>query len=635
MNEQNTKKNQNSIITRLKNASIRTWLVGIMSVSVCAFHLYMASIGTLTSYILVSVHWLLVGTIVILLKPHKMRGGVVIDAVLIGLTIFLSVYQINLQRYLTMHPGRYTNMDLVVSVIATVICLYLGVRVLGWMMSVLCVICILYGFYGYLAPGLFNTDQFSFFRIFTYMYTSPDGLFGSTLMVSAKFLLLFLFFGAVMEITGAGEIFVDLAYSIAGRVRGGPAQAAVFSSMLFGMVNGSGPANVATCGTFTIPLMKKVGYRNYVAGAIEAAGSSGGQIMPPVMGAAAFIMSEIIAVPYSEIAVAAFVPAVLYYLCLCSSVYGFARRDKMKKTDPSELPSFWKSLKGGWYILIPIATIIVTIFSGYSPQRAAFCAIVATFIVTAIFNRTRLTLDNLLKACLRAGKNCGPLALACMLAGIMMGMINLTGFGLKISTLLQMVAGGNLFITLFLAMLMALLLGLGLPTTAAYIILAVLINPALQQLGVDPLAANLFLLYFAALSSLTPPVALSAYTAASIADAPFWKTGNQSMLMAAAGFVVPFIFVYNNGLLLMGTPGGIAISIVTATIGCFVMGLIISGWCWIDLPMVTRILLTPCAFMIMVANPLWMCGLGIVCAVLILIVTRMFTGKGKPNLAAD
>lgn len=576
--------------TLTQKNSFRETLILIFSIVLVAFHLYTAGFGIFPGYIQMGIHWGLIGAIIILSRPSKWKGGTIFDTLLVCAIIGYSFYQIYLQIRLTDRPGKYTQLDIVMAILCLVIGLYLGFKVLGKVLPIICIVFILYAFLGHYCTGIFSISEFSMKRILTTLYTAGDGMFGSTLNVSARFLLLFIFFGHFMEMTGCGEFFVNLANSVAGRVRGGPAQAAIYSSMLMGMVNGSGAANVATTGTFTIPLMKKTGYQAKTAGAVEAVASSGGQIMPPVMGASAFLMAETLGIPYTEVAIAALIPAILYYITLSATVYGYARKDNIPLVDKSTIKPLKRIIKEDWYHALPLITIIYLIFSGYSAQRAVFWAILVSFAVTLIFNRKAISVEKFLEICKRAGKGCGSLALSCMLAGIIMSMINLTGLGLKISAILQMIAGGNLLITLVLAMLCSLLLGMGLPTTAAYIVLAVLIAPAISSFGIPSIAVHLFILYFGALSSITPPVALSAFTAAGISGAGLWETGFESIKLAAAGFIIPFIFIYSNQLVMIGSVGSILLASITAAIGSVALGFALCGWFIKPIHLVARIL---------------------------------------------
>ena len=591
-------------------------LIAVLSFAMIVFHIATVQI-IVHGYIQSAIHWMLIATINVLAKPSKFKGGLIFDCVLILAIIYISIHVIELQTRL-FTTFRYTNIDRGVSVAAIIIALFLGFKVLGKILPVICILFFLYALYGNNIQGMFRTANMSFMRVSTTVLT--QGLFGPTLEVSAKFLLLFIFFGALMEISGSGEFFVDLVSSFTGRVRGGPAQAAVYSSMLMGMVNGSGPANVATTGTFTIPLMKKMGYHASFAGAVEAVASTGGQVMPPVMGAVAFLMSEITGIPYATIAISALVPASLYYLALSTSVYGAARRNNMKTQDPATLPNFFETLKNGWYYLIPMIVIVVLIFNRRSPQRAVFWAIASNFGVILLFKREALRPKYFIEACVNAAKSCGPIAMACMLAGIIMCVINITGLGLNITTIIGRISGGSLVITLFMTMTAALLLGMGLPTSAAYIVLSVLIAPALMSMGVTRLAAHLFVLYFGILSGITPPVALSVFTAVGISGAGIWETGRDAIKLASAGFIVPFIFVYSNELLLIGSAGNIVIAVLTAVLGCMILGFSISGWCVEDMYMISRILLFPCAIATIMVRPLWLNGLGIALAAIIIAV---------------
>lgn len=599
--------------SKIQTNNLRETLILIFSLILVVFHLYTAGFGILPGYIQMGIHWGLIGAIIILARPSKFKGGAVLDTLLVCLILAYSFYQIYLQIRLTEKPGRYTQLDIMMAAACVLVGLYLGFRVLGKILPVICIIFILYAYFGHFATGLLSTSTFSVRRILTTLYTSGDGMFGSTLNVSARFLLLFIFFGNFMEMTGCGEFFVNLANSVAGRVRGGPAQAAIYSSMLMGMVNGSGAANVATTGTFTIPLMMKTGYKPKTAGAVEAVASSGGQIMPPVMGAAAFLMAETLGIPYTEVAIAGLIPAVLYYVTLSATVYGYARKDEIPPVDRKTIKPLRRIIKEDWYHAIPLLTIIFLIFSGYSAQRAVFWAILASFAVTLIFNRKAISLSKFFEICKRAGKGCGSLALSCMLAGIIMSMINLTDLGLKISTILQTIAGGSLFITLVLAMLCSLLLGMGLPTTAAYIVLAVLIAPAVSSLGVPNIAVHMFIMYFGALSSITPPVALSAFTAANISGAGLWETGFESIKLAAAGFIIPFIFIYSNELLMIGTAGAIAAATVTAAAGSLALGFALCGWFIKPMSLLPRVLVcVGCVCMFISGTVTDIIGIGII-----------------------
>ena len=596
------------------------------------FHMWTASFGVYPAYVLSAMHWGFVGVFIILTHPLKFKGGKIIDALLIAGNVIISFYEINLQNIFNQTAGVYSQMDIYISIAAVILALVIAGRVVGSILPIISLAFIAYALYGRYIPGVFKTVKFTIKRIAPYLYTSADGLYGQTLTVSAQFIFLFVMFGSLLELTGAGQFFVDLAFSVAGKARGGPAQTAVFSSMLMGTINGSGAANVVTTGNFTIPLMKKVGYKPSMAGAVEAVASSGGQIMPPVMGAVAFLMAEITGIEYGKIAVASFLPAVLYYVTLSVSVYFTARKDGIPAADASTLKNTWTVLRDGWLFLVPLFMLVALLVRGYSAQKSAFYTILLTIVVGFIKNRSNMTIPNFYKALRGSVDGIAPIAAACILAGIVMGVINMTGLGLKISGIIQNLAAGRLIVALILAMLTSLLLGMGLPTSAAYMILAVLVAPAIVGMGASLMSAHLFILYFGALSSITPPVALSTFAAAAIAGSNIWSTGKDAMKLAATGFIIPFIFVFNEELLLIGPPGAVLFAVVTAIIGCVILAMSLNGWMVVDLSIASRILLFPCAIMLFMASPVVLNFIGLTATVLILLVE--IRGLGRKRAAS-
>ena len=602
-------------------------VVLLIAILLAFFHLYTATIGILPAYAQSAIHWGGVGVYILLTRPLKIPFGRVIDCMLMVVNVYLSYHIIDLQDKFVETAGLYTRFDVVMAVVAIIVAIELGRRVIGLVLPIIAVLFILYGLYGSNLTGVFKTMRFSLARLAPYLYTASDGLYGQTLFVSAQFIFLFILFGSILDMTGAGTSFVNMAFSLFGRARGGPAQAAVFSSMLMGTINGSGAANVVTTGMFTIPLMKKVGYKASMAGAIEAVASSGGQIMPPVMGAVAFLMSEVTGIPYSHIALAALIPAVLYYVTLSVSVYLTARRDNIPAVPENEMLSPIAVFKDGFIYFAPLIMLVAMLLYGYSPQKSAFYAIIASVAVGFIKNRENMTLSAFGKAMKSAAEGIAPIAGACILAGVVMGVINMTGLGLKISGILESLAAGRLIIMLVLAMLTSLLLGMGLPTSAAYMILAVLVAPAIVKMGVSPMAAHMFILYFGALSTITPPVALSTFAAAGIAKAGIWATGIDAMKLASAGFIIPFIWVYNSELLLIGDPFDVTFAIVTAIVGCSILAICLFGWCITRISVIGRLLLLPCAIMLILPKPMWANGLGLVCTVLIVWLEVMYHNK--------
>lgn len=602
-----------------------------ITTALCVFQMYSASFGTWSSFLLSAAHWGVIGTYIILRHPTKIRyAGKVIDWLMILATIYVCCYQIQMQERMVRHAGFYTTLDIVVAIVTVLLVLEIGRRSVGKILPIICILFLTYCYWGNMVPGLLKTTRFTIKRIAIFIYTSSDGLFGQTIYVSAKYIFLFILFGTVLELTGAGKWFVDLAYAICGKARGGPAQAAVYSSMLMGTINGSGAANVVTTGTFTIPLMKKVGLKPSMAGAVEAVASSGGQIMPPVMGAVAFLMAEMTGIEYASIAIAALVPAALYYATLSISVYFTARRDNIGRADPDKLRSVLEVVKNGWLYALPLAALIGLILNGLSVQMSAFYSIWITLLVGFIMNRKEMTLKNLLRVFENTVKSIAPVAAACILAGIIMGSMSLTGFGLKISALIEQLSGGNLLFSLVLAMLASVLLGMGLPTSAAYMVLAILVAPALINMGVSKLAAHLFLLYFGALSTITPPVALSVFAASGISGAGVWETGWEAIKLASTGFIIPFIFAYDNSLLLIGSPANVAIAIITAALGCIVLSMAVSGWMIQNLNTAYRLAFLATGIMLIISGSIMVSLIGLILAATL--VTILFLKNRKHEI---
>lgn len=602
------------IINQSQNKSnfmkIADAVVLTISVVLALFHLYSASIGVMPAYMQSSIHWGLIGSYIILTKPLKFKGGIIIDLTLIATNVFLSTYQIILQEKFVEMAGMYTQLDKYVSIVAIVVAIEIARRSIGKVLPIISILFIAYALLGSNLTGVFRTVEFSLDRIAPYLYTASDGLYGQTLYVSAQFIYLFVLFGSILDMTGAGEFFVNIAFALTGRVRGGPAQAAIYSSMLMGSISGSGAANVVTTGTFTIPLMKKVGFTPAFAGAVEAVASNGGQIMPPVMGAVAFLMAEMTGIEYGQIVISALPAALLYYITLSMSVYVESNKLQVPLTPKDELMNPREVMKDGWIYLVPLVILMGTLVMGYSAQRAGFYGIVSSVVVGFIKNRSNMTLERFAQALKDAASGIAPIAAACLLAGIVMGVLNMTGLGLKISGIIIEMSGGNLIVALILAMLTSLLLGMGLPTSAAYMILAILVAPALVQMGASVMGAHLFILYFGALSTITPPVALSTFAAAGIAGSGLWETGFEAMKLAIAGFIIPFVFVISPEMLLMGSFVDIVVVLLTALLGCLVLAITFGGWFKVKLHVFSRILLFVGAILLVMPRPFYASFIG-------------------------
>jgi TRAP transporter 4TM/12TM fusion protein len=429
------------------------------------------------------------------------------------------------------------------------------------------------------------------------MYLTTEGIFGIAIGVSSTYIFLFVLFGAFLSKSGMGQFFNDLAMAIAGSGKGGPAKVAVVSSGLLGSINGSAVANVVTTGAFTIPLMKKIGYEPEFAGAVEATASCGGQILPPVMGATAFIMAEYLGLPYIKIAAVAVVPALLYYLGVITIIHLRASKNGLVGLPKDQLPKVRDVMKERGHLLIPLIGLLYLLLKGYTPIYAAFYSILLTIGASAIKKETRMSFKDLIDALEEGARTALGVAMACATVGVIIGVATLTGLGLKLAGAILFLGKGNLFATLVLTMIACIVLGMGLPSIPAYIITATMAAPALAKMGIPPLVSHMFVFYFGMLANLTPPVALAAFAGAGIAGGNTTKTGIQAVKIALAGFVVPYIFAFNNSLLLIDTTFVEAsLVITTAVVGVFALGVGVEGYLFRKTSALTRLLFFVSAF---------------------------------------
>ena len=432
-----------------------------------------------------------------------------------------------------------------------------------------------YVFIGHTMPGFLQSPQIGWARFFSQVYTDA-GILGPTTAVSSTYIILFIIFAAFLQASKVGDYFVNFAFAAAGRTRGGPAKVAIFASGLMGMINGTSAGNVVATGSLTIPLMKKVGYHKKTAGAVEAAASTGGQIMPPIMGAGAFIMAEITGIPYTEIAIAAIIPAILYFVSIYFMVDFEAAKLGMRGMRDDELPKLAKMAKQA-FLFLPIIILIAALFMGYSVIRAGTLATVAAAVVSWL-TPYRMGLRSIVKAFELAGIMSIQIIAVCACAGIIVGVISLTGVGARFSNLLLGLAETSQLLALIFAMCIAILLGMGMPTTAAYAVAASVVAPGLVDLGIPQLTAHFFVFYFAVVSAITPPVALASYAAAGISGANPMETSVASFKVGIAAFIVPFMFFYNSALLMDGGLIETARAGITAVVGVFLLSSGVQGW---------------------------------------------------------
>ncbi len=547
--------------TKTGDAPVRRMLTGAQGViftTVCVlwatFHLLVASeVLSLPPHQMRIIHLAAGLSLCFMLAPATRRSSAtrvtLVDCLWIAATAIVLGYGYFRYPELIKMGGRYAPHDIWFG-IAGMIILFEGARRcvspgLVWLAA----IAIAYAYFGQSLPGGLAHPGYGVNSIVKHLYLTGEGVFGFILGVSAEIIIVFVLFGALLEGVGVADFFNQLANSIAGGSRGGPAKIAVISSSLMGMVSGETSANVATTGVFTIPLMKKVGYPAYFAGAVEAAASAGGQILPPVMGATAFVMADTLGIPYATLAIAAFFPAALYYTGVFSTVHFRAVRLGLKGMDKADVPSFWGTLRKA-YLMLPLAGIVVLLLRDYTPTYAAFWGGIATAVaISFVQKETRLNMQKLLNIAVRACRTAMVLAIACALVGTIVGTASLTGVTMTIAESIFSLTGGALLPALFITMLVTLVLGMGLPTTAAYVLASISSAPVLARLGIPEIPAHLFVFYFGAMAALTPPVCTGAYTAAGIAGANPNQTGFASVRLALSGFLVPYIFIFNQILL--------------------------------------------------------------------------------------
>jgi len=485
---------------------------------------------------------------------------------------------LNAERILQFAGAMYDNWDVFFGILVIISILELTRRCFGVAIPLIAVIFLLYLLFGGYLPASFLGHPGWMFGAAIDALNSPAGIFGITLSVFVRVVILFMLFSALFQTAGAGEFFLKLSYAITGRWRGGPAKAAVIASSLFGTISGSAVANVVVTGSFTIPLMKRVGYERNFAGAVEATASTGGQIMPPIMGAGAFIMAEYLGVPYTKVMIAGFIPAFLYYIGVFGMVDLEAVKTRLKGLPREETPRLWPVFRERWYMLFPLVILLYAlIVAGWSLTRAALGAIVSLVVLSWVRRDTRLGPAKLMEGLADGAKSSLSLGVLLATIGIVVGATTMSGFAVSFSSAVMHLGAGNLFMVLVLIAIVCLILGMGMPTTAAYIIAASVGTPTLIKLGVMPLAAHMFVFYFACISAITPPVCVAVFTAAAIAGGELGKTAVHAIKLGLSAFIVPFLFVYSPVLIAEGSFGAILQAFVTATIGVLSLSMSLAG----------------------------------------------------------
>lgn len=557
--------------------------ISALAISFSLFQLYTASFGILDAQLQRAIHLGFGLCLVFLLYPTKKswRRDKLhpLDAILAVLGAAAPLYIVICYKELIFRAGLPTTTDVIFGALGILLVIEAARRVVGIPMVTVVLVFITYAFVGRYMPGLLAHKGLTIDQFVSHVYFTTEGIFGIPLGVSSTFIFLFILFGAYLEGTGLGKFFIDVANAIAGWASGGPAKVAVLSSGLMGTVSGSSVANVVGTGSLTIPMMKKLGYHKNFAGAVEAAASTGGQLMPPVMGAAAFLMAEFVGVPYVEIVKAAVIPAFLYFLGVWLGVHFEAKRNNLKGIPREELPKFWEILRERGHLAIPLIVIVWLLVNGYTPMRAALVAIFLSIICSAIKKSTRMKPLEIIKGLENGARNVLGVLVACAAAGIIIGVVTKTGVGLKLASGLLDLSGGLLLPSMFLTMITAIVLGMGVPTTANYVITSTIAAPALLQMGVPILAAHMFVFYFGIIADVTPPVALAAYAGAGISGGNALKTGVNASKLAIAAFIIPYMFVLSPELLLVyGVDSDLIFALVTAIVGMVALSSSLIGY---------------------------------------------------------
>lgn len=594
--------------------------ISLIAIFYALFHLY-NTFNPIPTLLQRAVHMTVGMSLIFLLYPtfKKQRRDKIpfYDWILFLVSLSSCLYLfVEYQDLMTSRGGIPNTMDILMAVVTVLLVLEAARRVTGMILPVVALIFFSYPFFSHndWLPRLLITRDFDFSDILGQMYLKTDGLFSTAIGASVQFIFLFILFGAFLAKSGMGQLFNDLALALAGHKQGGPAKVAVISSGFMGSINGSAVANVVGTGSFTIPLMKKIGYSKEFSGAVEASASIGGQILPPIMGASAFIMAETTGISYGVIALGALIPAVLYFLAVIMQVHFRAGNLGLKGIPKANLPEVRLVLKERGHLLLPIAALILMLSMSVPVGFAAFYTIALTIVVAAFRKTTRMSVKNVLEGLEDGTRQSLSVMIACAVVGIIIGVVNLTSFGTVLTTTITDLGAGSLFLTLFLTMIASIILGMGLPSIPAYIITATMTAPALAEFGVPVLVAHLFVFYFGIFANITPPVALAAFAGAGISGGNPMKTGFVSLRLALAGFLIPYMFVYNPAMLMIDTSGlptnatsfpfasilDIGLITLTAIVGIIGLGAALEGFFKTNLRVITRLILGVGALMMII-----------------------------------
>lgn len=577
----------------------------VLYILTAAVYLYTAGFGSFSEMTQRALLITVCGFTVFLNKSFKWKGAQtvwtrILDWVMAAGFTAAGVYIMVIWDDRTTKVGKTPQMDIVMATLMIVLLLMATFKTTGWPLVITSIVFLAYGMAGPYLPSLFSHRGETWSRIANFMYVSTNSIFGVPAGIAATYIISFVIFGAFLERFGAGQWFVDIAYAGTGRFRGGPAKTSVLSSALMGMISGSPAANVVTTGAFTIPLMKRTGYKDYEAGAVEAVASTGGMFTPPIMGAAAFMMAEYLGVAYIEVAKAAILPACLYYLSLMLVVDSIAVKNHLVGLPREELPSARQIMLERGQLSLPILFVIAVILLGWSPMKSAFWGVVAVVLVAFFKKETRPTLRSFLDALEGSVKGVTSIVVSCAAAGIIVGIISMTGLATKLSYTLVSISGGNLLVAAILTAIITIILGCGMPPTPTYVILSVVLVNPLTEMGASALAAHMFIFMFSCIGALTPPVAITAYTAAAIAKSNPNKTGFRAFRMGLVAYIIPFIFLYSPAILLVGGTAEVALAACTAVIGIFCLAAAVEGYMFQQWSPVSRVVLAAASLLTLI-----------------------------------
>ncbi len=558
------------------SSSVIEWsilkVVAVIGIGLSLFELYTAGVIAMTAMRHRSVFLTSILVIAFLTRPlykgarrDRLNGALCVDLILVAMSVAVGAYIFIDLNGIFDRQGDWSQWDINVGIVLVLLVLEATRRVIGLNLTCIASGFLLFGYFGPYMPDILMHKGYSIERMATTLSLTTEGIFGLPTGVAATFVFIFILFGSFLEKTGAGNFFIDMAYSITGRFSGGPAKTAVVASGFMGSVAGSAIANVVATGSFTIPMMKKIGYKPHVAAAVEAAASTGGQLMPPIMGAGAFLMAEFTQTPYLEIIKIAFIPALLYFFSVILFVHIEAQKEGIWGQPKEVLPRMGKTIKKGIHFIIPVGILITVLVMNYSPMMAGFIAILAIYFTALLRKDSRISITTLLKTLEQGARNAVVVGVACAAAGIIVGVVNLTGTGLRFSSLIVSLSQGNLLLALGLVAFTSLLLGMGLPVTASYIVLVILAGPALMDLGLPLITAHMIVFWYSQDANITPPVALESFAASGIAGSSPMRTAFTSWKLAKGLYIIPIVMAYHP-LLLNGTTGEVVQTVIFCTV---------------------------------------------------------------------